>query len=48
MNPSVAPTMFWISLAMFPFGLLLYYVSAAIRRRQGVDVRLATKEIPPE
>ncbi len=40
--------MFWVSLGMFPFGFALYYVSAAIRRRQGVDVALAFKEIPPE
>jgi amino acid transporter len=47
-NPSAAPTMFWVSLAMFPAGFVLYYVSAAIRRRQGVDLGLAFKEIPPE
>ena len=47
-NPSAAPTMFWVSLAMFPAGFVLYYVSAAIRKRQGVDLGLAFKEIPPE
>ena len=47
-NPSAAPTMFWVSLAMFPAGVLLYYISAAVRRREGVDLGLAFKEIPPE
>jgi amino acid transporter len=47
-NPSAAPTMFWVSLAMFPAGVLLYYISAAVRKREGVDLGLAFKEIPPE
>jgi hypothetical protein len=47
-NPSAAPTMFWVSLGMFPAGFVLYYISAAIRKRQGVDIGLAFKEIPPE
>jgi amino acid transporter len=47
-NPAHNGSMFWISLAMFPFGFVLYYVSAAVRRRQGVDLGLAFREIPPE
>jgi basic amino acid/polyamine antiporter, APA family len=47
-NPAHNGTMFWISLGMFPFGFALYYLSATIRRRQGVDVALAFREIPPE
>jgi len=47
-DPSHSPVMFWVSLAMFPAGFALYYVSAAIRRRQGINLGLAFREIPPE
>jgi basic amino acid/polyamine antiporter, APA family len=47
-NPAAATVMFWVSLGMFALGFALYYLSAAIRRRQGVDIALAFKEIPPE
>ena len=40
--------MFWVTLAMFPAGFLLYYLSVAIRRRQGIQLGLAFREIPPE
>jgi amino acid transporter len=43
-----SPGMFWFSLAMFPAGVLLYYVSAAVRRRQNIDLGLAFREIPPD
>jgi APA family basic amino acid/polyamine antiporter len=42
------PGMFWFSLAMFPAGVALYYIAAAVRRRQHVDVALAFREIPPD
>jgi flagellar biogenesis protein FliO len=29
-------------------GLIMYYVSRAYRRRKGMDLDLAYKEIPPE
>lgn len=44
----VSPGMFWFSLAMFPIGVLLYYVSYVVRRAQGVDLSLAFREIPPD
>jgi APA family basic amino acid/polyamine antiporter len=47
-NPVASPTMFWVSLAMFPFGFGLYYVAKAIRRTQGIDIGLAYKQIPPD
>lgn len=47
-NPEASPVMFWVTLAMFPLGIVIYYVSAAIRRSQGIDIALAYKEIPPE
>ena len=47
-DPNHSPVMFWVSLAMFPAGFVLYYVSAAIRRRSGINLGLAFREIPPE
>jgi APA family basic amino acid/polyamine antiporter len=43
-----SPVMFWVSIGMFPAGVALYYLSGAIRRRQGIDLGLAFREIPPE
>jgi amino acid transporter len=45
---NASPVMFWVSIAMFPAGVLIYYLSGAIRRRQGIDLGLAFREIPPE
>ena len=45
---NASPVMFWVSIGMFPLGVLLYYLSGAIRRREGVDLGLAFREIPPE
>ncbi|MFL6098752.1 MAG: amino acid permease [Actinomycetales bacterium] len=47
-DPSVKPGMFWFSLAMFPFGVLLYYLAVVVRRRENVDLTLAFREIPPD
>ena len=47
-DPSASPVMFWVTLAMFPAGVGLYYLSVAIRRRQGIQLGLAFREIPPE
>ena len=47
-NPEASPVMFWFTLSMFPVGIIIYYVSKAIRRSQGIDIALAYKEIPPE
>ena len=33
---------------VFVLGIVFYFVMAAIRRSQGIDVRLAFKEIPIE
>ena len=47
-NPTASPVMFWTSLAFFPLGLVLYYVAVLVRRRQGIDLELAFREIPPD
>ena len=45
---SASPGMFWFSLALFPAGVIIYFVSRAIRRTQGFDIDLAYAEIPPD
>jgi amino acid transporter len=47
-DPNASPVMFWVTLAMFPAGFALYYLSVAVRRRQGIQLGLAFREIPPE
>lgn len=43
-----SPGMFWASLALFPLGVVIYFVARAIRRRQGYDIDLAYAELPPD
>jgi amino acid transporter len=43
-----SPTMFWVSLALFPIGAVIYFVARAIRRGQGYDISLAYSELPPD
>jgi hypothetical protein len=45
---NASPVMFWVSIGMFPLGIALYYLSGAVRRREGVNLGLAFREIPPE
>ncbi|HVA84721.1 MAG TPA: amino acid permease, partial [Candidatus Saccharimonadales bacterium] len=45
---SASPGMFWFSLALFPIGIAIYFISRALRRRQGFDIDLAYAEIPPD
>jgi basic amino acid/polyamine antiporter, APA family len=45
MNPT---TLFVMIAVVFALALALFFGSAAIRRRQGVDLRMAYAEIPPE
>ncbi|MFI7588383.1 APC family permease [Spongisporangium articulatum] len=47
-NVDASPEMFWFSLAMFPLGVVLYYVAVGVRRAQGHDLSLAFREIPPD
>jgi amino acid transporter len=47
-NPSSSPLSFWWSLALFPIGGAIYYISYGIRRGQGIDLSRAYKEIPPD
>ena len=47
-NIDTSPGMFWFSLLLFPAGIVIYFLSRAIRRQQGYDLDLAYREIPPE
>jgi amino acid transporter len=47
-NIDLSPGMFWASLALFPIGFVIYYVSKFLRSRQGYDIGLAYKELPPD
>ncbi len=44
----VGPIAIAFVLGIYIVGLLLYFVVAAIRRRQGIDLSLLYSEIPPE
>jgi amino acid transporter len=46
-QPNPRPTII-VTLAIPVAGAVLYFIATAIRRSQGVDITLATKEIPPE
>jgi len=43
-----SPTMFWGSLALFPIGIAIYFISRALRRQQGYNIDLAYAELPPD
>lgn len=42
------PTAFWISLAVFPTLLIIYYVRASIQKSKGTDLSLVMRELPPD
>ncbi|MBO0837479.1 MAG: APC family permease, partial [Actinobacteria bacterium] len=43
-----APTMIFVNLAVFASGFVFYAIVRAVRARQGVNLALTFKEIPPE
>jgi amino acid transporter len=42
------PTAFWVSLAVFPALLAVYYISSAMQKSRGIDLSLVAKELPPD
>jgi APA family basic amino acid/polyamine antiporter len=42
-----SPAMLFLNFGMILVGFVLYWVIRAVRRRQGIDIDLAFKEIPP-
>jgi amino acid transporter len=47
-NWEVSPTMFWGTLLLFPVGFMIYYIAKVARARQGYDIGLAYRELPPD
>jgi amino acid transporter len=45
---SANPGKLWLALIALGTGLAIYFVSSLVRRRQGIDLSLAYKELPPE
>jgi basic amino acid/polyamine antiporter, APA family len=45
---SANPGKLWLALIALAVGLAIYFVSGVIRRRQGIDLSLAYRELPPE
>jgi hypothetical protein len=37
-----------MAIAIYALGFAIYFASKAIRRRQGIDLELAYRELPPE
>lgn len=42
------PGKLWLSLIVLGGGFAIYWIAYAIRRRQGIDLELAHRELPPE
>jgi basic amino acid/polyamine antiporter, APA family len=42
------PGKLWLALIALAVGLAIYFISDVIRRRQGIDLSLAYRELPPE
>jgi amino acid transporter len=45
---SANPGKLWLALGVYAVALGIYFVSRAARRRQGIDLALAYRELPPE
>jgi amino acid transporter len=45
---SANPGKLWLTLGVYAVALGIYFVSRAMRRRQGIDLTLAYRELPPE
>jgi basic amino acid/polyamine antiporter, APA family len=45
---SANPGKLWLALGIYVLAFAIYFVSQAVRRRQGIDLTLAYRELPPE
>jgi amino acid transporter len=45
---SANPGKLWLGLGVLAAGFVIYFISAAVRRRQGIDLTLTYRELPPE
>jgi basic amino acid/polyamine antiporter, APA family len=42
------PGKLWLALGIYAVAFAIYFGSQAVRRRQGIDLTLAYRELPPE
>jgi amino acid transporter len=45
---SANPGKLWLALGIYALAFAIYFGSQAVRRRQGIDLTLAYRELPPE
>jgi amino acid transporter len=45
---SANPGKVWLTLGVYALAFAIYFISRAFRRRQGIDLSLAYRELPPE
>lgn len=45
---SANPGKLWLTLGVLAAGIAIYFVSGAVRKRQGIDLSLTYRELPPE
>ena len=45
---SANPGKLWLALGVYAVGFGIYFVSRAVRQRQGIDLSLTYRELPPE
>jgi hypothetical protein len=45
---SANPGKLWLALGVYAVAFALYFISTAARRRQGIDLSLTYRELPPE
>ena len=45
---SLNPGKLWLALAVYVVAFAIYGISSAVRRSQGIDLKLAHRELPPE
>jgi basic amino acid/polyamine antiporter, APA family len=45
---SANPGKLWLALGIYALAFVIYFVSRAVRRSQGIDLSLTYRELPPE
>ncbi len=45
---SANPGKLWLALGVYALAFAIYFISTAVRRRQGIDLSLTYRELPPE
>ena len=45
---SANPGKLWLGLGVYAVAIVIYFISRAVRRSQGIDLSLNYRELPPE